>query len=178
MGPHAVHTRPPLGGRAEPMVGAVVGDGSAHFHCGWIPAGRVKLLRTCPATPRHRHSGARPDDSRRDSRRMRSAWGRDEPDRRALRRIVSGCVRGYGRSRGGVWHERVIGSLRASSRSLRARQLMPRATRPGNAGANPNFFGGPAKKALCYGFCFHTASPLFSTPTIHECGETSERGER
>ena len=162
MGPHAVHTRPPPRGRAEPMAGAAVGDGSAHFHCGWIPVGRVKLFRTCPATPRHRHSGARPDGSRLDSRRTRSAWGPSEPDRRALRRIGSGCVRGCGRSREGVSHARVIGSLRASSRSLRARQLKPRATRPGNAGANPNFFRGPGEEGAMLRFLFpHRQSPLF-----------------
>ena len=140
------------------MAGAAVAGGSAHFHCGWIPTGGVKLVRTSRATPRRRHIGARLDDSRRDNRRRRSAWDPGERGRPVLRRIVSGCVRGFGRSREGVWHAKVIGSLHASSRSLRARQLMPRGRRP-ERGGKPQVFSGALRRR-------RYATVFVSTPLV------------
>ena len=95
-------------------------------------------------------------------------------DKRVLRRTGSTFVRGCGRSHVTVRRGTAIGLLHASSRSLRARGQRRGQCDRETRGQTPTFFGGPARKALCYGFCFHTASPLFSTPTIHECGENRE----
>jgi hypothetical protein len=156
------------------MAAAAFGRGSAHFHCGWFPTGRVKLVRTSRPTPRRRRSDARPGGWRPGNRRRRSVPGPGGRDRRVLRRTGSTFVRGCGRSHVTVRRGTAIGLLHASSRSLRARGQRRGQCDRETRGQTPTFFGGPARKALCYGFCFHTASPLFSTPTIHECGENRE----
>jgi hypothetical protein len=156
------------------MAAAAVGRGSAHFHCGWFPAGRVKLVRTCRATPHRRRSGGRLGGRRPGSRRRRIVPGPGGRDRRGPPRTGSRYVRDCGRSRAAVKRGMAIGSVHASSRSLRARGQRRGQCDRETRGQTPTFFGGPAKKALCYGFCFHTASPLFSTSTIHECGENRE----
>ena len=180
-GPHAVHTQLPESGCGQAMTATAFACGSAHFHCGWIPAGRAKLVRTSRATPPRRHTGARPYDSRPGSRRRTSAWDPGGRGKRVPRRTASGCVRGCGQSRGGAWHARVIGSLRAASRSLRARGAAPRANTTGKRGGKPQVFSG-ARRRRRYAMDFVSTPlvPPFPPPqsTYAERSQNAVSGKR